>query len=483
MIKYILCHFIALLYCCLFAQPPNTSWQKTYGGAESEHGNCVRQTSDGGYIIAGWTDTYDIDWIDAWLVKTNSSGDTLWTKTFGGNSEDKFNEIRQTTDDGFVIVGTTGSFGAGLDDVWLIKTDQYGNQQWAKTYGANGQDRGNSVYQTIDGGYIITGSSKDFGTTYDNLYLIKTTSSGNIVWTKKYGGPSWDSGNSVQETNDGGYIIAGRTSSFGAGYQDVWLIKTNALGDTLWTKIFSGTDYDGANSIQQTSDNGFIIAGFKDSYGPNKKDLWLIKTDEFGNLLWENSYGGSDDDEAYSVQQTSDGGYILAGYTESYGAGLDDVWLLKTNAYGDSVWSKVFAGSYNESGNSVQQTSDGGYIVTGYTSTYGSGSADIWLIKTEPDLNAIDVEKNIPQTYWLSQNYPNPFNAETIIKYFLPHQTFINLDIFNLVGQKVSTLIAEQQNAGMYKIKFDATNLSSGVFLYILQAGNFTDVKKLIVLK
>ncbi|MFC2088962.1 T9SS type A sorting domain-containing protein [Calditrichota bacterium] len=483
MIKQIVPCVVVFSFICLFAQPPNTSWQKTYGGAESERGNCVRQTTDGGYIIAGWTDTYDIDWVDAWLVKTNSSGDTLWTKTFGGNSEDKFNEVRQTTDGGYIIVGTTGSLGAGLDDVWLIKTDQNGNQQWAKTFGANGQEQGNSVYQTVDGGYIITGSSKAYGSTFDNLFLIKTTSSGDTIWTKKYGGPSWDIGNSVQETNDGGYIIAGKTSSYGAGSQDVWLIKTTASGDTLWTKTFGGSSGDGANSIQQTSDNGFIIAGYKDSNGPNRKDFWLIKTDAFGNLVWDNGYGGDDDDEACSVQQTSDGGYILAGYTESYGDGLDDIWVVKTNAFGGSVWSKVFTGSYNECSNSVQQTTDGGYIITGYTSTFGAGGSDIWLIKTEPDLSIINTEQYVPGTYHLFQNYPNPFNPITTIKFRLSQRTYVKVDLFNLAGQKITSLVSEQLNGGFHELKLDASALASGIYMYRLQCGAFTDAKKLLVLK
>ena len=366
---------------------PDTLWTRTYGGSNDDLGNYVQQTSDGGYIIAGYTYSYGEGSSDVYLIKTDSSGNEIWYNTFGGTYSDVGYSVMQTEDGGYIIAGDTYSFGAGWNDVYLIKTDGNGNQSWSQTFGGSSNDCGYCVQQTSDGGYIIAGWTLSYGAGSYDVYLIKTDASGNQQWQQTFGGGPDDIGNSVQQTSDGGYIIAGYTGSYGAGYWDVYLIKTDASGNQQWSQTFGGSYYDRGNSVQQTSDGGYIIAGWTEAYGAYNTDVYLIKTDASGNQQWQQTFGGSFDDLGFSVQQTSDGGYIIAGKTESYGAaGGDDVYLIKTDAYGNQLWSQTFGGSSNDDcGYSVQQTTDGGYIIAGYTESFGAGGCDVYLVRLDSE--------------------------------------------------------------------------------------------------
>jgi len=260
-----------------------------------------------------------------------------WEKTFGGTSQDVANSVQETSDGGYIIAGSTRSFGAVGGDVYLIKTDAQGGELWSKTFGGTEGEFANSVQETSDGGYIIAGGTESFGTVGRNVYLIKTDAQGQELWSQTFGGTSLDEASSVQETSDGGYIIAGVTFSFGAGGLDVYLIKTDAQGQELWSQTFGGTSFDFALSVQETSDGGYIIAGATDfDFSGAVGDVYLIKTDAQGQELWSQTFGGTGLDLGYSVQETSDGGYIIAGETSSFGAGNTDVYLIKTDAQGNT---------------------------------------------------------------------------------------------------------------------------------------------------
>ncbi|MEO0067787.1 MAG: PQQ-binding-like beta-propeller repeat protein [candidate division WOR-3 bacterium] len=360
----------------IIPKPPCTLWTKTFGQTGSETGHCVQQTSDRGYIIAGSRSGSGV-----YLIKTDENGNLQWEKTFGGRGYYGYS-LDQTSDGGYIIAGFTDSNETGYYDVYLLKTDGNGNLLWDKTLGGAYDDYGYSVGQTSDGGYIIAGKTEDEEGDLD-IYLIKIAPDGNLDWQKTFGGATNDVAYSVQQTSDGGYIIAGKTVFYFRGeYYEVYLIKTDKDGNLQWQKTFGGEDEDYAYSVEQTDDGGYIIVGMTDSYGARSYDVYLIKTDPDGNVQWQKTFGGADVDCGYSVQQTSDGGYIIAGFSQSFGAGDDDLYLIRTDRFGNIIWEQTFGGTGEEWGNSVCQTSDGGFIITGHTTSFGAGGHDVYLIKT-----------------------------------------------------------------------------------------------------
>lgn len=295
---------------------------------------------------------------------------TEWNKIFDRSSGDKAHSVQQTADGGYIIAGVTEvgpkpCLEPCPDSIWLIKTDPNGNEEWNKIFDASYWDFAYSVQQTSDGGYILAGQTL-LGAGGGDVWLIKTDSNGAETWNKTFGGTDWDRADSVQQTFGGGYIIAGKTRSFGAGSEDAWLIKTDSDGNEVWNKTFGGPDYDYARSVRQASDGGYIIAGYTESFGAGGGDVWLIKTDPNGNEEWNKTFGDWKADRAEWIQQTFDGGYIIAGQTVSFTVeGYYDVWLIKTDPNGNEEWNKVFGGPWFDYAYSVRQTSDGGYIVAG----------------------------------------------------------------------------------------------------------------------
>lgn len=353
-------------------------WEKTY---ENGVGFSVQQTSDGGYVITGYTYNSNNESRDIYLIKTDSYGDTLWIRTYGDSFTDVGHSVQQTIDGGFVITGSTYKDNSGTNvDICLIKTDSNGDIEWTKNYGGDYFDIGQSVQQTSDGGYIITGYSGSYGPTTD-IILIKTDSQGDTAWVKSYDLGWDDKGYSVQQTSDHGYILTGKCYPLNYFSYDIFLIKTDSLGDTLWIKTF-GNQYDHIGyAVQQTSDGGYIVTGTQ-VINTSFSDIILLKTDENGVTTWTKTYG---DDFYYeighSVQQTLDNGYIIIGFTNSDNfSNHFSIYLMKTDSNGDTLWTKTYGGNYSIYGYSGQQTTDGGYIITGRKN---NGNEDyIILIKT-----------------------------------------------------------------------------------------------------
>ena len=396
--------------------PAQITFQRTYDGLLDESGESVQQTTDGGYIICGSTTNIVVESY-VYVIKTNSQGDTMWTKTFGSGGGDYSYSAQQTSDAGYIIAGVTESLGAGGWDMRLIKTDSRGDTLWTKTYGGTSADFGLSAQQTTDGGYVVAGYTGSFGSGSFDFYLVKTSASGDTLWTKTYGDTSDDRGRSVQQTADGGYIVGGYTKSFDTASRDVYLVKTDAQGDTEWTRTYGGTEPDEAGSVRQTADSGFIVVGTTYSWA-RVWDIYLVKTNPRGDTQWTKTYGGADTDWGYSVQQTADSGFIITGYTHSFGAGGADVYLIKTNASGDTLWTRTFGDTGSDIGYSVQQTMDGGYVVVGRTYRVGAANFDVYLIKTDANGNVAVAEPKTGPTRVPALSLscePNPCRGATRI--------------------------------------------------------------------
>ncbi|MDR2457637.1 MAG: hypothetical protein LBD41_04065 [Clostridiales Family XIII bacterium] len=402
---------------------PNIEWQKSFGGNNNEQSMSIQNTSDGGYIIAGFSDSNDTNVtenhgsLDFWIVKINSRGNMQWQKSLGGSNDDTARTVLQTVDGGYLVAGASKSNDGdvkgnhGKNDCWIVKLDTQGNIQWQKSLGGSDDDTVVFSQLTLDGGYIILGtsSSKNGDVTGNHgkadVWLVKLDSTGTIQWQKSLGGRQDELARSLQITPDGGYIISADSQSKNGdltenhGKNDFWIVKLDSQGNIQWQKSLGGSDKDYANFIQITSDGGYIIAGASSSKdgqvtgNHGNVDYWIVKLDSQGNIQWQKSVGGSQNEYANSLLITRDGGYIIVGLSDSNDGdvagnhGKFDQWIVKLDSQGTIQWQKCLGGDELDVALSAQTTSDGGTIIAGSTiSTNGDvsknyGSFDFWIVK------------------------------------------------------------------------------------------------------
>lgn len=347
------------------------SWIRIYDKGYAI-GYSLQLTEDGGCIVVGQSSNKDVSGLDIWLLRLDSLGDTLWTRTYGGQQDDVPYCIQKTSDSCYIITGYTESFGAGGKDLWLLKVDSYGDTLWTRTYGREMHEYGKCVNETSDGGFIITGGADWVIEEWPHLWLLKTDEIGDTTWTQTSNGEYREIGYWVEEIVNGGYVITGQTSSLGyATWPDLWLIKTSPTGAFQWDKLYGRQEADMPDKgyrVKETPDGGFVVFGMYSF----RNDLWLLKTDSLGDMEWDHVYrtdGGWDYDVAYHGDQTSDGGYILTGWANN------SCFLLKTDSLGDSLWTQFYL-EYSSQGKCVSEAEDGGYYVT------GEYSCDLFILKT-----------------------------------------------------------------------------------------------------
>jgi len=362
-------------------------WAKTYGGTYMDIATSIVQTSDHGFAVAGYTQSFGAGLDDFLVFKVDSAGNLNWARAFGGSSYDRGWAITQTTDGGYAIAGRTRSFGAGGEDVMVLRLNSSGNLSWARTFGGTEWEFVLlSLVQTTDGGFIMAGGTYSFGAGSEDVLVLKVSSSGNLDWARAFGGTGDEYAYSIIQTADGGFAVAGLTLSFGAGNEDFFVLKIDGAGALSWARTFGGAATDYAWSIVQTADSGFVVAGVTTGFGMGGNEVLAVKLNPSGDLSWARTFGQADWDFAYCVTRTADGGLALGGLTHSCGAGASDLLVMKTDASGWLYGARTFGLASYDGAFSVAQTTDGGFTMLGYVWRSGS-DYDAIVLRLDPDMN------------------------------------------------------------------------------------------------
>ena len=364
------------------AKTPEVEWSHNF---EKGEGHFVEQTKDGEYILTGWTESGQ-DGSDVFLAKCDRDGNRLWMKTYQGNGYSDSHCVQEVKGGGFIIVGETKSKYGYDHDVYVVRTDEKGGQLWSKTFGGTQCDYAWAVQQTKDGGFIVAGGTESYGAGLYDVYLIKLDSFGNEIWEKTYGGTGSDCAYAVRQLDDGGYLVVGNTDSFGAVNPDVYLIKMDGDGKMIWQKTYGGKGSDYGWSLLKAEDGGYLIAGEKEIVSDQGGGFaaYLIKVGHDGNELWEKTYAKKSGSSFYAISQANDGGFILTGKKESTRGGYD-LYVVKTDRNGALVWEKTIEGSGSNSGYAILQAKDGSYVIVGKKGIEKSAGSDILLLKLKSE--------------------------------------------------------------------------------------------------
>ena len=452
------------------AAAQDTLWTRVYGGSANDFIQSVRQTGDGGYIFCGGTESYGAgDW-DVYILRTDADGDTLWTRTYGGTDREIATSIDRTSDGGFIIAGETASFGAGDQDIYLLKVDAGGDTLWARTYGGIDYERASRVIQASDGRYVICGRTSSFGAGDQDVYMVFVDSDGDTLGTRTYGGSQTDIGFALQETSEGGFVLGGVTASSGAGDYDYYLIKTDAEGIVDWEQTYGGSGMEWCHDAIQALDGGYIIVGTTYTWGHGGGDVYIVKTDSSGDTTWTRVYGDVHSDGANSVQQAAGGGFAVVGFSGDWEAGWGDIYMLRTDGLGDTLWTRMYSRGpwYNrETSGEMFIDLDGDIIVTGQTETNGTGLYDGYILKIEDcwQSGAGDDwgdEKGAADL--LLSNSPNPFAAYTRVSFYVPASGRARLSVYNALGKRVAVLLDDRVTSGPHSALWDASALPPGIY-------------------
>ncbi len=480
--------FICIVLCGgLCAQTPDTIWTRLYGdrppwyGYDQLYG--ATPTSDGGFAMNGYSTTAgDTIKGDQWVVKIDGNGDTLWTLPLGTfDRRDYGKDIVESYDHNLVVLGH-GRIATTSEPyrIRLFKIDSVGNSIWEKNYVRADGFSTERFVETSDHGFAITG-----WTDAKDIFLFRADSLGDSVWAQTYGGAGDDLGYDICQTADGGFMIVGATESYGAGSYDVYVIKTDANGDTVWTRTFGDPNFEEGRGITPTHDGQYMIAGY---HVVVNTDAWLIKIQENGDTLWTTSPGqASANDIAFGITATPDDGFLLAGrFYTSY----NDIYVAKVDAGGNMLWSYSQPFNAHDEGRIAFQLGDGKTYLFGTRATSSSTEyRDYWAIALASVLDVDDgFAGTMPNTFTLAQNYPNPFNPTTRIDYSLAKRDRVSIVVYDLLGRRVATLVDRTEMPGPHSVVWDGSDsrgnrVATGVYLYRLRVGDVTKTRSMLLLK
>jgi hypothetical protein len=491
---------------------PDMEWQACFGGSGYELGYCIHQTTDGGYILAGETRSNNgqvtgfhgiADW---WVVRNDATGTLLWQRALGGSGSEIPRAVVQTMDGGFVVAGSSGSTDGDLIGVastgrgWVVKLDADGEIQWQHRYGSSPDESTFwAMEQTATGELLLAGTQRsttdDPGCNqggFSNAWLVKLDSAGELLWERCYGGSSDEIFLAMDLTDDGGCILTGRTSSNDGdvftnnGLDDLWVVKVDQQGDFEWGRSFGGSNTDLGLAIRQTNDGGYVAAGSAwsnngDVTGHNGlQDVWVVRLNATGDLLWQQAIGGSDREVAFDVLTHADGGFTIAGWTQSPDgdvsqlAGQSDAWLMRLDAAGTLLWEKTFGGTGSELYNSITRTNDGGFAILGGTNSNDGdvsgnhGGGDLWVVKLGAEPVGISEFIQDP----LLSLFPNPTTGVVAVEVLLPRFAAMSFTWFDASGRALRMESTVQYPAGKQQITLDTEDLPSGPLLLQLQFGD-----------
>jgi hypothetical protein len=477
---------MVLLNSKILSQEPDTLWTKRIGGDSIDVAYDVEELWDGGFAVLGYTNSFALTNYDIWLLRTNSNGDTLWTKTYGGDGDEYGYSLKKTDDGGFILAGKTNSFVAGGFDFYVIRINSIGDTLWTRTFGGINNDICWSIDTTEDGGFVLAGEKNAFPLSSD-VWVIKTDSMGLIVWEKIFGTSNPDYVFSISSANNGNLSLAGYFYvGFNSGGFNAWLFEINAFGDSLWSHFYGGDYTERFYSHTITSDQGYICVGYLLPSLGDYPDLYLVKTDSLGNEQWSQTLDyDNDGDIGYSVQQTTDGGYIITGEARPFD-GVPEAWIVRTDSIGNILWDKLFPFfpdvSFNNptdgthGGNSVKQTSGGGYIIAGYSDKFQGNHLDVYLVRIASDIVPVEltfftatVERNAVSLNWQTATETNNSGFEIERKQVGSAQSSVG----NLDWSAVGFVPGFGTTTEPKSYSFIDENLSAGTYQYRLKQIDF----------
>jgi len=466
---------------------PEVEWERTYdmGKERAELCKSVIQIPNGDFVLAGKSiglGLYETE--DVFCVRTNSAGDSLWSKIIDGGGTDECSQVIHTSAGGFALVGEREVLERS-GDVWLYQMEMDGQGGFPALFGTENFDYCAAVVEIADGGFALAGEWDRSNDSTSKGCLIKVNSNGDELWSHIYGGERRNYFNSMVKTEDGGFVLAGTTTSLGDGGENFWLVRVDSLGEELWSKAFGGEQDEYCAEVIQTADGGFALGGLTESFGAGITDFWLVKTNANGDSLWSRTYGGDGEEWCVSLLNTPDGGFALAGMTASFGehAGDWNGWLVRTDAVGDSIWTSSIGSEFDDDFESIIQLEDGSYVLGGEQTTFwGPGELDwgidYWLVKTTPDpVSVPEPGVTLEPSSLILSAYPNPFNSMVTIPFSFAaiNRGKQSLSIFDPLGRRVadfSPRLPQLIAANRHSLTWNASGMPAGQYIIRLESGN-----------